>query len=57
MKTFAVFLLSEETFTVRTCSVLESFFRKFLSKATFQRKLSDVSLPLQWLFHFKHIAF
>ena len=46
MKTFAVFLLSKETFTIRTCAVLESFFRKLLSKATFERKLSGVSLPL-----------
>jgi len=45
MKTFAIFLLSEETFTIRTCSVLESFFRKLLSKATFERKLSGASLP------------
>ena len=44
MKTFAIFLLSKETFTVRTCSVLASFFRKLLSKATFERKLSSVSL-------------
>jgi len=46
MKTFAIFLLSKETFTTRTCSILESFFRKLLSKATFERKLSSVSLPL-----------
>ena len=46
MKTFAIFLLSKETFTIRTCSILESFFRKLLSKATFKRKLSGVSLPL-----------
>jgi len=46
MKTFAIFLLSKETFTIRTCSILESFFRKLLSKATFERKLSSVSLPL-----------
>jgi len=45
MKTFAVFLLSKETFTIRTCPVPESFFRKLLSKATFERKLSSVSLP------------
>ena len=46
MKTFAIFLLSKETFTIRTCSVLESFFRKLLSKATFERKLASVSLAL-----------
>jgi len=46
MKTFASFLLSKETFTIRTCSILESFFCKLLSKATFERKLSSVSLPL-----------
>ena len=46
MKTFAIFLLSKETFTIRTCSILESFFRKLLSKATFERKLSSVSLAL-----------
>jgi len=40
IKTFASFLLSKETFTIRTCSILESFFRKLLSKATFERKLS-----------------
>ena len=45
MKTFAIFLLLKETFTIRTCSILESFFRKLLLKATFERKLSDVSLP------------
>ena len=45
MKTFAVFLLSKETFTIRTCSILESFFRKLLSKVTFERKLASVSLP------------
>jgi len=45
MKTFAIFLLSKETFTIRTCSILESFFRKLLSKVTFERKLSSVSLP------------
>jgi len=45
MKTFAICLLSKETFTIRTCSILESFFRKFLLKATFERKLSSVSLP------------
>jgi len=45
MKTFAIFLLSKEPFTIRTCSILESFFRKLLSKATFERKLSSVSLP------------
>jgi len=45
MKT-SIFLLSKETFTIRTCSILESFFRKLLSKATFERKLSSVSLPL-----------
>ena len=28
------------------CSLLESIFRKLLSKATFERKLSCVSLPL-----------
>ena len=46
MKTFAIFLLSKETFTIKTCSILESFFRKLLSKATFERKLSSVSLTL-----------
>jgi len=46
MKTFAIFLLSKETFTIRTCSILESFFRKLLSKATFERKLANVSLAL-----------
>jgi len=46
MQSFAIFLLSKETFTIRTCSILESFFRKLLSKATFERKLSSVSLPL-----------
>jgi len=46
MKTFAIFLLSKETLRIRTCSILESFFRKLLSKATFERKLSSVSLPL-----------
>jgi len=45
MKTFAIFLLSKETFTIRTCSILESFFRELLSKATFERQLSSVSLP------------
>ena len=35
MKTFAIFLLLKETFTIRTCSVLESFFRKLLSKENF----------------------
>jgi len=44
MKTFSIFLLSKETFTIRTCSILESFFRKLLSKATLERKLSSVSL-------------
>ena len=39
MKAFAIFLLSKETFTIRTCSILASFFRKLLSKATFKRKL------------------
>jgi len=37
---------------IRTCSVLASFFRKLglLSKVTFERKLSSVSLPLEmWL--------
>jgi len=43
-KTFAIFLLSKETFTIRTCSILASFFPKWLSKATFERKLSSVSL-------------
>ena len=47
MKPFTIFLLLKETFTIRTCSILESFFRKLLSKATFERKLSSVSLPLQ----------
>jgi len=46
MKTFAIFLISKETFTIRTCPILESFFRKLLSKATLERKLSSVSLPL-----------
>jgi len=46
MKTFAVFLLSKESFTIRTCSILASFFRKLLSKATLGRKFSSVSLPL-----------
>ena len=46
MKTFAIFFLSKETFTIRTCSILDSFFRKLLSKATLERKLSSVSLPL-----------
>jgi len=45
MKTFAIFLLSKETFTITTCSILERFFRKLLSKATFERKLFSVSLP------------
>jgi len=35
MKTFAIFLLSKETFTIRTCSILESFFCKLLSKENF----------------------
>jgi len=35
MKTFAIFLLSKETFAIRTCSILESFFRKLLSKENF----------------------
>jgi len=48
MKTFAIFLLSKETFTIRTCSILESFFRKLLSKATFERKLASVSLALDY---------
>ena len=43
-ETFAIFLLSKETFTIRTCSILASFFRKLLSKATFEIKLSSVSL-------------
>jgi len=42
MKTFAIFLLSKETFSIRTCSILVSFFRKLLSKVTFERKLSSV---------------
>ena len=46
MKTFAIFLLLKETFTIRTCSILASFFCKLLSKATFERKLSSVSLAL-----------
>jgi len=46
MKTFAVFILSKDTFTIRTCSILASFFRKWLLKATFEKKLSSVSLPL-----------
>jgi len=46
MKTFAIFLLSKETFTIGTCCILESFFRKLLSKATFEGKLSSVSLSL-----------
>jgi len=36
MKTFAIFLLSKQTFTIRTCSILEKFFRKLLSKATWK---------------------
>ena len=44
--------LSKETFQcergLRTCSVLESFFRKLLSKASFERKLSGVSLPVNF---------
>jgi len=32
---FAIFLLSKETFTIRTCSILQSFFRKLLSKENF----------------------
>jgi len=47
MKTFAIFLLSKETLTIRTCSILESFFRKLLSQVTFERKLSSVSLVLR----------
>jgi len=47
MKTFAIFLLSKETVTIIICSILASFFCKLLSKATFKRKLSSVSLPLQ----------
>jgi len=47
MKTFAIFLLSKGTFTIRTCSILESCFRKLLSKATFERKLASVSLALE----------
>jgi len=47
MKTFAILLLSKKTFTIRSCSILASFFRKLLPKATFERKLSSVSLPLQ----------
>ena len=47
VKTFSIFLLSTQTFAIRTCSVLASFFRKLLSKATLERKLSmGVSLPL-----------
>jgi len=46
MKTFAFFLLLKETFTIRTCSILASFFRKLLLKATIKRKLSSVSLSL-----------
>jgi len=46
MKTFAIFLLSKETFAIGTCSILASFFRKLLSKATFERKLASVSLAL-----------
>jgi len=49
MKTFAIFLLSKETFTIRTCSILESFFRKLVSKATFERKLASVSLALDYV--------
>jgi len=49
MKTFVIFLLSKETFTIRTCSILASFFHKLLSKATFERKLSSVSLPSESL--------
>jgi len=44
VKTFSIFLLSKETFRIRTCSILESYFRKLLSKATFERKLSSVSI-------------
>jgi len=52
MKTFAFFLLSKETFRIRTCSILESFFRKLLSKATFERKLSCVQeIPLYPMTH------
>jgi len=47
MKTFAIFLLLKETFTIRTCSILESFFRKLHSKATFERKLASVSPALR----------
>ena len=43
MKAFAVFLLSNETFRIRTCSILEIFF----SQVTFERKLSCMSLPSQ----------
>jgi len=43
MKTFAIFLLSKETFMIKTCCTLASFFRKLLLKATFERKLSSVS--------------
>jgi len=35
MKTFAIFLLSKETFMIRTRSILESYFRKRLSKENF----------------------
>jgi len=45
MKTFAILILSKEIFRIRTCSILESFFRKLLLKATFERKLSRVWLP------------
>jgi len=41
----------KETFTIRTCSILENFFRKLLSKATFERKLSGVSLSLVCCLH------
>jgi len=46
MKNFAIFPLSKETFTIRTYSILESFFRNLHSKATFERKLASVSLAL-----------
>jgi len=49
MKTFAIFLLSKETLTIRTCSILESFFRKLLSKATFERKSKENFLVCHYL--------
>ena len=42
MKNFAIFLLSKKTFTIRKYAILASFFCKLLSKATLERKLSNV---------------